>query len=211
MQTSPTSGPHDKQCGYNQGRIQINSGYRCTTASQRVISTWSSTNGLMNGGSQPLPGKYQKRTTEGEAAQAETQPPKSQCPRNQGRAKASRLRQTKGQRRQGPRRGRKRLHSRPTDNRNRLRERRRPPQIPSHRNQGEIRDQSTQAGGTRKKSKVQRASPDYTITEDDGEMITRMVQDFLAEDFDHATHHRDKLQKELAEMGQFLKKFGEVR
>jgi hypothetical protein len=39
------------------------------------------------------------------------------------------------------------------------------------------------------------------ITEDDGEMITRMVQDFLAEDFDHAAHHRDKLQKELTEMG----------
>jgi hypothetical protein len=33
---------------------------------------------------------------------------------------------------------------------------------------------------------------------DDGEMIIRMVQDFLAEDFDHATHHRDKIQKELA-------------
>jgi hypothetical protein len=32
-------------------------------------------------------------------------------------------------------------------------------------------------------------------------MIAIMVQDFLAEDFDHATHHRDKLQKELAEMG----------
>jgi hypothetical protein len=40
-------------------------------------------------------------------------------------------------------------------------------------------------------------------------MITRMVQDCLAEDFDHATHHRDKLQKELEEMGQLLKKFGE--
>jgi hypothetical protein len=47
--------------------------------------------------------------------------------------------------------------------------------------------------------------------EDDGEMIARMVQDCLAEDFDHATHHRDKLQKELAEMGQFLKKLGEVQ
>jgi hypothetical protein len=47
--------------------------------------------------------------------------------------------------------------------------------------------------------------------EDDGEMIARMVQDCLAEDFDHATHHRDKLQKELAEMGQLLKKFGEAQ
>ena len=63
----------------------------------------------------------------------------------------------------------------------------------------------------RKKSKEQRASLDYTITEDDGEMIARMVQDFLAEDFDHATHHRDKQQKELVEMGQFLKKLEEVQ
>jgi hypothetical protein len=47
--------------------------------------------------------------------------------------------------------------------------------------------------------------------EDDGEMIARMVQDCLAEDFDHAAHHRDKLQKELAEMGQFLKKLREVQ
>jgi predicted translin family RNA/ssDNA-binding protein len=42
-------------------------------------------------------------------------------------------------------------------------------------------------------------------------MTGRMVQDCLAEDFDHATHHRDKLQKELAEMGKLLKKFGEVQ
>jgi hypothetical protein len=48
------------------------------------------------------------------------------------------------------------------------------------------------------------------ITEDDGEMISIMVQDCLAEDFDHATHHREKLQKELVELGQFLNKFGEV-
>jgi hypothetical protein len=38
-----------------------------------------------------------------------------------------------------------------------------------------------------------------------------MVQDCLAEDFDHATHHRDKLQKELTEIGQFLKKFRKVQ
>jgi hypothetical protein len=46
---------------------------------------------------------------------------------------------------------------------------------------------------------------------DDGEMIAKMVHDFLAEDFGHAAHHRDKLQKELAGMGEFLKKFGEVQ
>jgi hypothetical protein len=66
-------------------------------------------------------------------------------------------------------------------------------------------------GGTHKKSKAQRASPNYMMTKDHGEMIAIMVQDFLAEDFDRAVHHRDKLQKELAQMGQFLKKFGEAQ
>jgi len=47
--------------------------------------------------------------------------------------------------------------------------------------------------------------------EDDGEMIAKMVQDCLAENFDHATHHRDKLQKELVEIGQFLKNIEEVQ
>jgi hypothetical protein len=41
-------------------------------------------------------------------------------------------------------------------------------------------------------------------------MIARMVQDCLVEDFDHAAHQRDKLQKELTEMGQLLKKFREA-
>jgi hypothetical protein len=41
-------------------------------------------------------------------------------------------------------------------------------------------------------------------------MIARMVQDCLAKYFDHATHHRDKLQKELAEMGQLLKTLEEA-
>jgi hypothetical protein len=47
--------------------------------------------------------------------------------------------------------------------------------------------------------------------EDDGEMISIMAQDYLIEDFDHAAHHRDKLQKEPIEMGQILKKFGEAQ
>jgi hypothetical protein len=58
--------------------------------------------------------------------------------------------------------------------------------------------------------KAQRLPPEYTITYDDEEMISQMVQDFLSEDFDHVAHHKDKLQKELTEMGQFLKKFMEV-
>jgi hypothetical protein len=68
-----------------------------------------------------------------------------------------------------------------------------------------------QEAGAHKKMKAQRAPPDYTITEDNGEMISRMVQDCLTKDFDHVTHHRDKLQKELIEMGQLLKKFREAQ
>jgi hypothetical protein len=55
---------------------------------------------------------------------------------------------------------------------------------------------TAQAGGTCQISKAQWAFPECTIMEDDEEMITIKVQDFLAEDFDHATHHRDKLQKD---------------
>jgi hypothetical protein len=42
-----------------------------------------------------------------------------------------------------------------------------------------------QPGGMRKKSKAQRTPLEYTITDDDGEMIAQMVQDCLSEDFDH--------------------------
>jgi hypothetical protein len=54
---------------------------------------------------------------------------------------------------------------------------------------------------------AQQPPPNYIIMEDDGEMIAIMVQDHLTKDFDHAAHKRDKLQKELKEMGQLLKKW----
>jgi hypothetical protein len=60
---------------------------------------------------------------------------------------------------------------------------------------------ATQTRGSHKKMKAQRLPPEYTITNEYAEMIARMVQDCLSENFDHAAHHRDKLQKEFAEMG----------
>ena len=42
-------------------------------------------------------------------------------------------------------------------------------------------------------------------------MIARMVQDCLTEDFDSVVHHKDKLQKQLEEMGKLLKKFREAQ
>jgi hypothetical protein len=47
--------------------------------------------------------------------------------------------------------------------------------------------------------------------EDNGEMISRMVQDCLEEDFDHTAHHSYNMQKELAEMGQFLRTLREAQ
>jgi hypothetical protein len=47
--------------------------------------------------------------------------------------------------------------------------------------------------------------------EDDGEMIARMVQYCLEKYFDHTTHHRDKLQKELIEMGQLVRTLREAQ
>jgi hypothetical protein len=42
-------------------------------------------------------------------------------------------------------------------------------------------------------------------------MIARIFQDYLEEDFDHVAHHRDKLQKEMVEMGQLLRTLGEAQ
>jgi hypothetical protein len=46
--------------------------------------------------------------------------------------------------------------------------------------------------------------------EEDVEMIARMVQDFIEEDFDNVVHHRDRIQEELEDMQQFLKQIEEV-
>ena len=141
MGASPISGLDDKPCGYNQDRIQINSGYRCATASPREISTWSSANGLMNGGFQPYPEKYQDKQQKEGLCKRKQNLHKSQYPRNEEWAKPSRLRQTMAQSSQGPRRGGQKPLSRPMDSENQLREQRKPHRTPSHRNQGELRDQ----------------------------------------------------------------------
>jgi hypothetical protein len=45
--------------------------------------------------------------------------------------------------------------------------------------------------------------------DDDGEMIARMVQDYLAEELDHAACHKDKIQEELEDMRHLIKHIGE--
>jgi hypothetical protein len=80
---------------------------------------------------------------------------------------------------------------------------------PNPQEAGENKRPATQIGGTHKKSKAQRTPPEYTITDDDGEMIARMVQDCLSEDFDHVAHHRDRIEEKLVDMRQLLKKIRE--
>jgi hypothetical protein len=38
------------------------------------------------------------------------------------------------------------------------------------------------------------------ITKDDADMVARMAQDCIAEDFDNVVHHMDRIQEELADM-----------
>jgi hypothetical protein len=40
-------------------------------------------------------------------------------------------------------------------------------------------------------------------------MIARMVHDCLSEDFDHAAQQRDRIEEQLVDMQQLLKKIGE--
>jgi hypothetical protein len=48
--------------------------------------------------------------------------------------------------------------------------------------------------------KAQRTPPEYTITEDDVEMISQMVQDHTSKYFENVVCHRDRIQEELADI-----------
>jgi hypothetical protein len=60
---------------------------------------------------------------------------------------------------------------------------------------GENKRPAMQMGGACKKSKVQRTSPKYMIMDDDGEMISQIVQDCLSKDFVQSSHHRDRIEE----------------
>jgi hypothetical protein len=42
--------------------------------------------------------------------------------------------------------------------------------------------------------------PEYTITEDDADMVAQMVQDRTFEDFENVVCQRDRIEEELAYM-----------
>jgi hypothetical protein len=55
----------------------------------------------------------------------------------------------------------------------------------------EVSDTSTQertTGGSRKKAKAHKQLPEYTITEDDIDLVAKRVQDCVAEEFEEAQH-----------------------
>jgi hypothetical protein len=95
---SPISGLGDKPCGYNQGMTRINSGYRCATASLRVILTSSSLNGLMSRGFQAYPKKYRDKQQKKGLHRWKHSLHKYQYSRNVEWAKPCRLRQMMAQR-----------------------------------------------------------------------------------------------------------------
>jgi hypothetical protein len=53
--------------------------------------------------------------------------------------------------------------------------------------------------------------PEYTITEDDADMVAQMVQDHTVEDFDNVECQRDKIEEDLAYMRQLLKQLREAQ
>jgi hypothetical protein len=55
-------------------------------------------------------------------------------------------------------------------------------------------------GGARKKIKAHRTPPEYMITKDDAEMVTKMGQDRIFEDFENVVHHMDRIQEEIGDM-----------
>jgi hypothetical protein len=66
-------------------------------------------------------------------------------------------------------------------------------------------------GGAHKKSKAHKTPPEYTITEDDADLVAQMVQDRTTKDFDEAQHQRDRIQDELEDMRQLLEQIRETQ
>jgi hypothetical protein len=59
---------------------------------------------------------------------------------------------------------------------------------------------TTQMGGAHKKMKVHRTPPEYTIMEDDAEIVAQMVQDRTFEDFENVLCQRDIIEEEMVDM-----------
>jgi hypothetical protein len=59
-------------------------------------------------------------------------------------------------------------------------------------------------GGSHKKAKAHKQLPEYTITEDDTDLMAEKVQECTAEEFEDTQHQRGRIQDELADIRQVL-------
>jgi hypothetical protein len=59
--------------------------------------------------------------------------------------------------------------------------------------------------------KARRMPPEYTIMEDDAEMVAQVVQYHTFEDFENVVCQRDRVEEELEYMQKILKKIGEAQ
>jgi len=57
-----------------------------------------------------------------------------------------------------------------------------------------------QIGGAHKKSKVHREIPEYTITEDDSDLVAERVQDRTDEEYEEVEKQRETIMNELTEV-----------
>jgi hypothetical protein len=58
--------------------------------------------------------------------------------------------------------------------------------------------------GSCKKSREHKDIPEYTITEDDVELIEEKVQDHVAKEYEEAENQRERIMKDLMEVRQVL-------
>jgi hypothetical protein len=63
-----------------------------------------------------------------------------------------------------------------------------------------------QSGGACKKMKVHKEVPEYTITEDDAELVTGKVQDHTIEEYEEEEKQRERIMQELTEVKKVLEK-----
>jgi hypothetical protein len=61
-----------------------------------------------------------------------------------------------------------------------------------------------------KKAKAHKTPPEYTITEDDADMVAQMIQDRTVEDFKNVACQRDIIEEEMAHIQQLLRQLGEA-
>jgi hypothetical protein len=61
-----------------------------------------------------------------------------------------------------------------------------------------------QIGGSRKKAKAHKQPPEYTITEDDADLVVEKVQEHAVEEFKDAQHQKGQIQDELDDIRQVL-------